>query len=243
MKCPGYILLWRQFMDTSFYKDSCAFHLAVHLIFKANHADNEIIFNKTNLIIKRGQHVTGRHQLAKELGLPGGTIRNKLKLLQNIGFLDIKTTNKFSIVTICNYEHYQNIKTRNGQHLGQREDNKRTARGQQEDTPKELIIHDNTLIKKDELKGWIQSFTVFYSAYPKHTGKKKALEVWLKLKPSEELLQTILKGIEVQKRSNQWQKNNGEFIPYPATWLNGRRWEDEACDIKQETIWPTEVVL
>lgn len=37
----------------------------------------------------------------------------------------------------------------------------------------------------------------------------------------------MLKAIEVQKKSDQWQRDNGQYIPYPATWLNGRRWEDE----------------
>ena len=36
------------------------------------------------------------------------------------------------------------------------------------------------------------------------------------------------KALEVQKQSQQWRKDGGQYIPMPATWLNGRRWEDEA---------------
>ena len=37
----------------------------------------------------------------------------------------------------------------------------------------------------------------------------------------------MLAAIEKQKASAQWQENGGQFIPYPATWLNQNRWEDE----------------
>ena len=40
-------------------------------------------------------------------------------------------------------------------------------------------------------------------------------------------MQAILAGIEKQKQSAQWTKDGGQFIPHPATWLNGCRWEDE----------------
>lgn len=34
-------------------------------------------------------------------------------------------------------------------------------------------------------------------------------------------------ALERQKRSRDWTKEGGQFVPYPATWLNQRRWEDE----------------
>ena len=130
----GFIVLWRKFQNTSFYKDSLAFHLAVHLILEANHEPKKFVFNSKEETLERGQHLTGRLKLSQEIGLPPSTIRNKLKLLQNVGFLDIKSTNKFSIVTICNYNTYQDTKTKKGQHIGQPEDNQRTTKGQPKDT-------------------------------------------------------------------------------------------------------------
>jgi hypothetical protein len=40
-------------------------------------------------------------------------------------------------------------------------------------------------------------------------------------------LQTLLTALDKQKKSTQWKKDNGQFIPHPATWLNGKRWEDQ----------------
>ena len=42
---------------------------------------------------------------------------------------------------------------------------------------------------------------------------------------------TILKAIEVAKQSEQWQKENGKFIPFPATWLDSERWLDESENV------------
>jgi hypothetical protein len=70
-------------------------------------------------------------------------------------------------------------------------------------------------------------FERFWSAYPRHVAKQEALKRFEKLNPSEELLETMLKAIEKQKGSEQWTKDNGQYIPHPSTWLNQSRWEDE----------------
>jgi len=74
----------------------------------------------------------------------------------------------------------------------------------------------------------ICSFDRFWEIWPKKVAKQAALKAWEKLKPDEDLFQTIAIAIEGQTKTKQWQKGNGQFIPYPTTWLNGRRWEDEA---------------
>lgn len=72
-----------------------------------------------------------------------------------------------------------------------------------------------------------EMFTIFYNAYPKKKDKTKAFNAFKKLKPTQELLDIILKALEWQKQTTDWQKQGGQFIPYPASYLNGRRWEDE----------------
>lgn len=70
-------------------------------------------------------------------------------------------------------------------------------------------------------------FAMFWAEYPKKVGKQAAYKTWSKLNPSDELTQTIIKAVEYQRSSEQWQKNGGQYIPNPATWLNQGRWEDE----------------
>ena len=68
------------------------------------------------------------------------------------------------------------------------------------------------------------AFDVFWKAYPKKTGKEAARKSFARAKAD---IGTMLSALEVQKQSEQWTKNNGQFIPNPTTWLNQGRWEDE----------------
>jgi hypothetical protein len=69
-----------------------------------------------------------------------------------------------------------------------------------------------------------EGFDDFWNAYPRKDARAKAEEAWKKVQAPAEI---ILAAIEQQKRGEQWRKANGQFIPLPASWLNGRRWEDE----------------
>ena|SRR3990167_5689258 len=70
-------------------------------------------------------------------------------------------------------------------------------------------------------------FEKFYSKYPRKEAKADALKAFLKISPNTELLETILRAVEIQSKSTQWQKDGGQFIPLPASWLRSARWEDE----------------
>ena len=72
------------------------------------------------------------------------------------------------------------------------------------------------------------SFEKFWLAYPKKKSKGDALKSWLKIKPDEQLQQTIIAAVLLAKTQDfDWQKDNGQFIPHASTYLNGKRWEDE----------------
>lgn len=70
-----------------------------------------------------------------------------------------------------------------------------------------------------------EGFTRFWAIYPRKVGKKEALKAYTKLKPSRTLIEKMILAISVQSQSRQWQRK--EFIPHPATWLNGERWNDD----------------
>jgi hypothetical protein len=77
------------------------------------------------------------------------------------------------------------------------------------------------------------SFSIFWSSYPKKVGKGAALKVWTRLKPNPELQSRIHAAIAQQLETDQWQRDNGQFIPHPATWLNQTRWEDETATVQR----------
>ena len=86
-------------------------------------------------------------------------------------------------------------------------------------------------IQKDTAKP-VDLFPRFWSAYPRRTDKLNAKKQFDKINPDEELLEKMLSALEKQKKSEQWQSEGGKFIPYAATWLHGRRWEDEIQEKK-----------
>ena len=72
-----------------------------------------------------------------------------------------------------------------------------------------------------------ERFDAFWNAYPKKVGRGAAEKAFKKIKPSGDLLQKMLDAVEQQRQSDQWRRDNGQYIPNPATWLNQTRWEDE----------------
>lgn len=70
------------------------------------------------------------------------------------------------------------------------------------------------------------SFLKFWAEYPRKAKKPDAARAFAKIAPGEALLAAILAALSSLRRSDDWLKNNGSFVPYPASWLNQRRWEE-----------------
>lgn len=71
------------------------------------------------------------------------------------------------------------------------------------------------------------NFDFFWKAYPKRKAKRQAKKAWDKSRNRRPPIGTLLTILDAQKHSVEWEKDGGAFIPLPATWLNGDRWEDE----------------
>lgn len=71
------------------------------------------------------------------------------------------------------------------------------------------------------------AFTEFWQAYPRKKSKGDAEKAWLKIKPDEQLTARIITAVQRATTSAEWQKDGGQFIPYPASWLRAKGWEDE----------------
>ena len=85
------------------------------------------------------------------------------------------------------------------------------------------ISNTNQSIKKQD----IYPFEEFWTAYPKKKAKEAARKAWAKLKPDETLGKEIIQAVIESANTKDWLKENGKYIPYPASYLNGKRWEDE----------------
>jgi hypothetical protein len=85
--------------------------------------------------------------------------------------------------------------------------------------------------RRKEAEARAKDFEIFYSAYPKKEGKKDAQAAWAKVDVPVSLL---LDAISRKSKSEDWRKANGQFVPLPATWLRGRRWEDAGVTLPDE---------
>lgn len=78
-------------------------------------------------------------------------------------------------------------------------------------------------------------FEQFWAVYPRKIGKGKAWECWRKIRPDPTLVEKMIRTIEAFKKTRQWIREKGKFIPHPSTWLNQGRWDDEVPE--GEEIW------
>jgi hypothetical protein len=67
----------------------------------------------------------------------------------------------------------------------------------------------------------------FWNAYPKRVAKKEARKAWARLRPSPVDVERMLIALAWQTQQPAWLKNGGAYVPYPASWLNAERWDDE----------------
>jgi len=97
---------------------------------------------------------------------------------------------------------------------------------------------DSGFLKPDSpsLKQCKDNFEKFWSAYPRKIGKDAAKREWLRKKDKPDI-DTILEAIEQQKKSKQWTKDDGQYIPHPKTWISQGRWADEVEPEHKKTKW------
>lgn len=70
-------------------------------------------------------------------------------------------------------------------------------------------------------------FDLFWQNYPKKVAKGDARKAWTQTEHLRPDMDTPLEAIKKQCQSEQWRKDGGKFVPYPATWLRQERWDDE----------------
>lgn len=206
----GYVLLHRKMMEWGWYKDSQTVHLFLHLLFKASWKKSEW----KGIPINRGEIIVGRKTLHFETGISEQSIRTILTRLKSTNELTIKSTSRFSVITICNYESYQNVKNEINQQTNQQTN-------QQSTTSKELKN-----IKENKNNTYSVCFETFWNRYPRKVGKDKAWQSWSKLK-CDINIELILTALDWQIKQESWVKDSGRFIPHPTTYLNQGRWKDE----------------
>jgi|WetSurMetagenome_2_1015567.scaffolds.fasta_scaffold00157_10 hypothetical protein len=136
----GWIKLYRKFSDWEWFNVSEMVHLFIYLLLNANHEEG----NWRGINIKRGQILTGLNSLNEKTGISIRTLRTCLDRLEKTKEIDRQTTNKYSIITICNYESYQGEKLNSDKH------NDKQPTSNRQTTDKQTTTNNNEENNKNE---------------------------------------------------------------------------------------------
>ena len=141
--------------------------------------------------------------------------------------ISFTTNNLATTITITKWGQYQDPYMRNGTPKGTVRDHgiSETLTGQG--------IQDAKKIEEEEEK----KFNIFWKAYPNKQGKAVAKKVWMGMEVTEESFEVIMSALTQQKQWSRWTRSNGQFIPMPATWLRGERWNDESLESTSVNPW------
>ena len=146
----GWICLHRKFLNWEWFNNGDMVRLFLYLLLEANYENKRW----NGIVISRGQLLTGRKELAKNLNLSEQVVRTCLDRLKSTSEITIKSTNKYSIITICNYEFYNSIEYKinqqNNQQFNQQITNNQPTDNQQITTTKQINNYNN-LTKEQEI--------------------------------------------------------------------------------------------
>ena len=166
-------------------------------------------------------------------GVTEATIEKSLQELANIGSILLYDVDGESYFCFPNWADHQRIQTKKSRFPSPDDGTlKKSTVSHGESPPESNPIQSESNPNPNtnpnpnpnvrETRG--AAFEKFWSTYPRKEGKQKARSAFEKVTVD---LDVLLVALEAQKKSSQWTKDNGQFIPHAATWLNGKRWEDQ----------------
>lgn len=140
----GWIKLHRKILDNPKFEDGDYFTIWIKLLLFATHQEKTALFKGKEIILKPGQLITGRKFLGVNSRIAESKVQRVLKWLENAQQIEQQTTNKNRLITILNWDKYQDTEQQNEQLLN----NKRTTSEQQVNTYKN-VKNDNKIYSED----------------------------------------------------------------------------------------------
>lgn len=225
----GWISLHRKIRKNPVFNDHQLLRLWIICLTEATHKGREQLVGKQIVQLEAGQFITGRFDLHKMYseGLKAKdrvteyTVWRWLVTLQDLEFLSINSSNKFSIVTVVNWSKYQSHEQENEHQMS----NKRATNEQQMSTNNN-VNKDNKVNKVNKEINNAHEFAMFWEVYPKKVAKQAATKAWEKLmkeKVDPSILVTCAMNYGAYVAANETEVR---FVLHPSSFLNGKRFEE-----------------
>lgn len=165
----GWVLLHKKLLNNPIMNDSELLHIFIYCLLRANFVDCETIWNGKKHNLKRGSFISGIHVLSNALNIKKTTLYRKMKMLQEFEIIGIKSENKYSIITIYNYDSYQTFEKEDGMKV----ERKRKTGGKQVDTDKEYKEDKEKSIGKYFQDSEVYSYDIFSEKWNNNEILKK----------------------------------------------------------------------
>jgi hypothetical protein len=239
----GYVKLWRVSLEKPIFQKPELWQFATWCLMKATHKKRTQLVGFQQVELEPGQFIFGRDSAAEQLLSTPQKIRTCVKILSNLEFITIKSTNKYSVITIINWRIYQPEENNSTSNLTTNQ----PATNQQITTNKNVKNVKNNNNPPTPLSGgtvYSKSFLDWYELYPEKKGKGAAYKSWQKIgKKGIVTPKELMVAIEAQVKANHFRGRDGQdYIPNPSTWLNQYRWEDEIKNNKAQSNTLPEVM-
>lgn len=105
----GWIKIHREIKDHWIFQDAEKFRWWIDMLFLASYEDNRMLIKNQLVEIKRGQFIGSISFFTKRWNASKDRVINFLKLLHSNGMIDKKSDKNITIITICNYDYYQDV--------------------------------------------------------------------------------------------------------------------------------------
>ncbi len=224
----NFIKLHRSLLTWEWYSDINTTRVFVHMLFKANWKEGKF----QGIIIPRGSFVSSIGKLAEETSLTIREVRTAISHLKLTNEVTSKSTNKFTIFTVNNYDWYQsNDKPKDNQATNERQSN-----DIQTTTIEEYKEYKE---EKNNINEQIESFfEEIWKLYFKKKGKNAVTK-----KAKKKLFGVGYEKVSaaIQKYKEECEKNRIEdqYIMHGSTFFNGRWEEYVVTTMAEETERPT----
>jgi hypothetical protein len=218
----GWISLDRKIKNHWIWKNSDNLKMWIDFIMRANHTEGKLFWNSSLIIVNRGSFITSLKGLAIEYHCSIAKIRTFLNLLKKDSMINTETTPKYTRITICNYDTYQD--TRHAENT--QNENKTKSKNTQKDT--------NNKNNKDNKDNNSIYMSIFDEVRKIYGGEKRGLETefnnFIKHLDWKAAINLLKPAIEKERNHKRELTNQKEFCP-PwknfRTWINQRCWEQE----------------
>lgn len=147
----SWIKIYRELLQWEWFEKSEMVHLFIYLLLKASCEDKQW----QGILVKRGQLITSNASLSRDLKLSAQQVRTCIKRLISTGEITYQATNRYALITICNYERYQENKSasneQNNEQPNYQATSEQRANNEQSTTSKEIknIRNEEISISED----------------------------------------------------------------------------------------------